>query len=185
MWGGVIKLAYCGTLGHSYDIGCVIEAIRELNAESRNWIYFIVMGAGPKQEEFVRQAKDLPVIFTGRLLYPEMVWVLSHCDIAVNPISKGAAQSIINKHMDYAMAGLPVINTEESLEYRGMIEKYNCGINCRCENVEDVKNAIETLMYNPGQRILMGKNSRRMAEELFDRAVTYVKTKQLILNGET
>ena len=44
-----------------------------------------------------------------------MVGMLGVCDIAVNSISKGAAQSIINKHGDYAAAGLPVVNTQESL----------------------------------------------------------------------
>ena len=38
--------------------------------------------------------------------YEDMVQTLVQCDIAVNPIIKGAAQSIINKVGDYAAAGL-------------------------------------------------------------------------------
>ena len=102
-----------------------------------------------------------------------MVWILSRCDIAVNPISKGVAQSIINKHMDYAMAGLPVINTQESLEYRDLIEQYNAGINCECESADDVRLAMLTLMNDKGLRAQIGLNSLKLGKEQFDRIFSY------------
>jgi len=101
------------------------------------------------------------------------VWILKRCDIAVNPIVKGAAQSIINKHMDYAMSGLPVINTQESKEYRSLLEAYSCGINCECGNARGVCDALEILVNNSEKRIIMGQGSRKMGEELFDRPVGY------------
>ena len=83
------------------------------------------------KEEFEKYAKDNNVNseFLGRLDYEEMVGYLCACNIAVNPISKGAAQSIINKVGDYAAAGLPVINTQESVEYRKLVEDYQIGFN--------------------------------------------------------
>ena len=174
----VLKLVYCGTLGASYDITCVLDAIRHMTKEEQKRIKFIVMGDGPRRAEFEKASEGLPCIFTGRLSYSNMVWVLSRCNIAVNPITKGAAQSIINKHMDYAMAGLPVINTQECVEYRQMIEKYHAGINCRCNNWEDVQKAIFALETNFQT---MGKQSRIMAEENFDRARTYEKIKEIVI----
>lgn len=53
--------------------------------------------------------------------YPEMCGRLVACYIAVNPITHGAAQSIINKHGDYAASGLPVVNTQECEEYRNLV----------------------------------------------------------------
>lgn len=35
---GEIRIAYCGTLGHNYDITCVVEAIRKLDMEDRHKI---------------------------------------------------------------------------------------------------------------------------------------------------
>lgn len=144
-----------------------------LDAEILRKIQFVVMGDGPQKQKFQEKSLGLPVIFTGRLSYPEMVWILSHCDIAVNPIVKGAAQSIINKHMDYAMAGLPVINTQECQEYRDLLVKYNAGINCECANIEELARAIDLLVRTPELRKDLGKNSLRLGEELFDRARTY------------
>jgi len=98
---------------------------------------------------------------------------LRNCDIAVNPIMKGAAQSIINKHADYAAAGLPVVSTQECPEYRALLDEFNCGINCPPEDTQAVADALEGLLRDPALRKRMGENSRRMAQERFDRKHTY------------
>ena len=176
---GIVRIAYCGTLGHSYDISCVIKAIKLLDKNYRERIEFVVMGDGPRKQEFMSEAEGLPIIFTGKLSYPDMVWLLRHCDIAVNPIVKGAAGSIINKHMDYAMAGLPVVNTQECIEYRNLLDKYRAGINCECENVEEVARALKRLIDDRELRDSMGKNSLKMGEECFDRGITYNRLVEL------
>ena len=144
------------------------------------------MGDGALRTAFTEYAKEKGVNaeFTGKLIYPQMVERLLQCDIAVNPIRKDSAGSILNKVGDYAMAGLPVINTQECLEYQNLLNQYQAGINCDSENIIDIKNAIECLMHDSDLRVLMGRNSRRMAEELFDREKTYVNIKNLILSGE-
>ncbi len=113
-----------------------------------------------------------------------MVWLMSRCDIAVCPIVKGAAQSIINKHMDYAMAGLPVVNTQECAEYRTLLDSYRCGINCNCGDPDDVCRAIKRLITDVDLRKKMGANSRRMGEELFDRQNAYGKISDIVLSGD-
>lgn len=175
-------LAYAGTLGHSYDLTCVIDALRILKDKGINNIKFIVMGDGPLRVKFENYAKaqGVNVEFTGLLDYGKMVGILAACDMAVNPIRRGAAQSIINKHGDYAAAGLPVINTQECAEYRRLIDQYECGINCSPDNAEDVSNAIEYIIYNFEKAIKMGSNSRRLAEEKFDRANTYKEVLDLL-----
>lgn len=168
-----IRLAYTGTLGSSYDLTVIFDAMRKIDTNILNGIEFIVMGDGPRRAEFEEKSKGLPVIFTGSLTYSDMVRLLSHCDIGVNPIRKGAAQSIINKHMDYAMAGLAVINTQECQEYRNLLEEYKCGINCECGDSKEVASAIDKLVVDLDMRKSMGENSRRMGEAIFDRAKTY------------
>ena len=74
--------------------------------------------------------KKVLASFMGRKSYEEMVGIMCSCDLVVNPIVKGAAQSITNKVGDYALSGLAVINTQENPEYRELIEQYGCGINC-------------------------------------------------------
>ncbi len=176
-------LAYIGTLGHSYDLPCVIDALSILKSKEILNIKFIIMGDGPLKSEFERyaQEKDIYCEFAGRLDYDKMVGILFCCDIAVNPISHGAAQSIINKHGDYAAAGLPVINTQECLEYRKLVEEYNMGLNCDNNNPDDLANKLLMLYNDEKLRKVMGQNSRRMAEEKFDRKETYKQIIDIII----
>jgi len=170
-------IGYVGSMGDSYDIGCIIDAIALLQEERRckQKIRFVLCGDGEKRCLFEEQAKEKNVNadFLGYKRYTEMAGILSSCDIVVNPIVKGSAASIINKVGDYALSGLPVINTQECREYRDLVEKYNCGINCRCGDSVDVAKAIERLSLNNDLRLEMGVNARRLGLERFNRQITY------------
>lgn len=178
----VIRVAYIGTLGHSYDIKCVIDSIKILNDKGIKNILFVVMGNGPLKESFeaYSKEKDVKCEFTGKLAYEEMVGKLCSCDIAVNSISKGAAQSIINKVGDYAAAGLPVVNNQECIEYRKLVEDYQIGYNVENGNAVELAEKIELLYRDEILRERLGKNNRKLAEEKFDRAKTYKEIKNLI-----
>lgn len=168
-----MRLVYVGTLGSSYDLEIIFKALNMLDNSLLEKIQFIVMGDGPKRAKFEESASGLPVLFTGRLPYQDMVWILTRCDIAINAIVRGSAQSIINKHADYAMAGLPIISTQETGEYSKLIEEYECGINCNPEDPAAVRNAIEELVKDKRKKALYGSNSRKMGEEKFDRERAY------------
>lgn len=175
-----IKIAYCGTLGHSYDIKCVIDAIEKLKDKYN--IIFVVMGDGPLRDEFEIYAreKSIDAQFTGMLSFEEMVKKLIVCDIVVNPIVKNAAQSIINKHALYAVSGHPVLNTQGCEEYIELVEKENMGLNSKPGDAEELSKNIECLILNPKMRNEQGKNARRVAYELFDRRNTYNKFIEMI-----
>lgn len=178
-----IWLAYCGLLGNSYDLICVFDALKILKEKNIN-IRFIVMGDGHRRKEFESYAasKNINVIFTGRLPYDRMCAVLCRCDISVNPIVRHSSGSIINKHSDYAACGLPVVNTQVSEEYRRLVDDYHMGFNCENGNAEDLADKLEVLYNNEQLRKEMGRNSRRCAEELFDKNKTYQKLFDAILN---
>lgn len=179
-------IGYVGTLGASYDIKVISHAIKKLNEDPEtdkylkmagyDTIRFMVMGRGPRAEEFKSDADACKInaTFTGSLPYPQMVGRLCTCDLAVNPINHGAAQSIINKVGDYAAAGLAVINTLENEEYRNLIETYHCGYNCEANNVDSVAEGIKKwLLLDSQDKEIMKNNSRRLGEERFDRSRTY------------
>jgi len=167
-------IAYAGTLGTSYNLNSVIDAIKILRDKGLSSLKLLVMGDGPRREEFMAKAarSGIDALFTGRLPYGEMAAKLCRSDIAVNPIQAAATQSIINKHADYAAAGLPVVNTQLNSEYRQLLEKFQAGMNC-ADSPQEISDAIERLCTDPGLRKKMGENSRRMAEELFDRKKAY------------
>lgn len=178
----VIRIAYIGTLGHSYDIKSTIDALRILKDKGISNLKFIVMGNGPLKKEFEEYAENSKIDyeFTGRLDYDIMVGRLCACDIVVNPIVGKSVASIINKVGDYAASGLPVINTQESDEYKKIVENYNIGFNCINGDAIDMSKKIENLINNKVLRLEMGKNNRILAEEKFDRNKTYKEICKLV-----
>lgn len=183
---GEVWIAYCGTLGSSYDMTCVFDAL-EILTDKNIRPTFIVMGDGPRRQEFEQYAteRDIDVKFTGSLPYNQMCALLCQCDITVNPIMHNAAQSIINKHGDYASSGLPVVSTQENEEYRALVEEYNMGFNCKNNDAADLAEKFERLIIDKNLREQMGANARRCAEEKFDRKNSYVALISEILGGGT
>ena len=137
---------------------------------------------GPLKDDFEKFAKEKHINceFTGRLEYEKMVGLLCSCDIVVNPMKKGSAGSIINKVGDYAASGLPVINTQNSEEYKNLIIQYNAGYNCKNGDSKDIADKIETLVNDEKLRKKFGKGNRKLAEEKFDREKNYKKIIELI-----
>lgn len=176
-------LGYCGTLGTSYDIKTVIDALVLLREKQVTVPKFIVMGDGPKKIEFEKYAidKGVEAVFTGRLAYDKMCGLLKACDIVVNPIVGASIASIINKHADYAASGLPVLNTQLSSEYRKLVDEYKMGFNCNNRDPEDLAQNMSALIQNNGLRIAYGNNARKCAEEKFDRKNSYEKIIKAIL----
>lgn len=135
------------------------------------------MGRGPLLDSFKAYAEQAGICneFTGALPYQEMVGMMCSCDVVMNCIKPGAAQSVTNKVGDYALSGLPVINTQENQEYRHLVDEYQCGINCECGNSIEVANAIEKLVMDADLREAMGQRARKLGVEKFDRRVTYLQ----------
>ncbi|WP_210608816.1 glycosyltransferase family 4 protein [Priestia flexa] len=179
-----IWIAYIGTLGHSYDLNCVIDALSILKEDGINNIKFVVMGDGPLKSDFQHYAKTKKVWieFTGRLNYEEMTGILRSCDFSVNPIKANSAGSIINKVGDYAAAGLAVLNTQESDEYRKLIKEYKAGFNCKNDSPEDLASKILLLYKDERLRNEMGKNNRMLANDMFNRSITYKKIVELLVH---
>lgn len=182
--GSELKIAYCGTIGRSYDLKCVIDALHLTKGKTILPISFLVMGDGPDLDKIKKYAleKEVRTIFYGRIPYKEMCGILAACDMVVNPIIPGASQSIINKHADYAASGLPVVNTQECEEYRNLVQQYQMGFNCNNNDAADLSKKIVLLSNNSAMRRKMGENARRCAEECFDRKRTYKQLKEAILD---
>lgn len=181
-----VRIGYVGSLSQSYDLPVVIEAMRRLVCARPELsdIELKVIGDGSLRRKFENRARDggVRATFTGKLPYPQMVAELASCSIAVNPIVRGSAGSVLNKACDYAAAGLPVVNTQESVEYRRLLSEYGAGLNCETGNPDSVARAIAKLVDNPDLRAQVGQNSRRMGEELFDRGRSYQALARRVLD---
>ena len=170
-----VTMAYIGMLGHSYDLCRVMDAMGLLIQRGYDEVELLVMGDGPLKEKFQNYAlqHNLPVRFTGRLSYEDMSKKLVKCDIGLNVLVGEAVASIINKHADYVSAGIPIINVQKNQEFGELLKEYNAGVICKPGDIVSLADAIYMLAINQETRQMMGKNSRRLAEEKFDRKKTY------------
>lgn len=170
-----VTLAYIGMLGHSYDLCGVMDAMKVLIDEGCDAVELLIMGDGPLKEKFEAYAKqyNLPVRFTGRLAYTDMVKMLVKCDIGLNVLVGKSDASIINKHADYVSAGIPVINVQKNQEFGELLVEYDAGLMCTPGDTQALAEAIRLLATDEHARIRMGKNSRKLAEDKFDRNKTY------------
>lgn len=114
------------------------------------------------------------------LEYGEMIGKLSSCDIAVNSITKNAAQSIVNKVGDYAASSLPVINNQENEEYKNLVNDYQIGFNVANSNPYEMAEKIEILYKDKELCKKLGKNNRKLAEEKFNRKESYKEIIKII-----
>ena len=181
-----ITMAYIGMLGHSYDLSSVMDAMELLRRQNVDEVELLVIGDGPLREKFEKYAQqlNLPVRFIGRLPYEEMVKKLVRCDIGINVLIGGSAATIINKHADYAAAGIPIINVQKNQEFGELLLSYNAGFSSMPGDTGSLAESIRKLAQDDVLRKKMGQNSRRLAEDKFDRNKTYSEIISII-TGES
>ena len=137
----------------------------------------MILGTGPEKERLEKLAEEYGlsnVRFLGYTAYPKMAAYLSKGDLTVNSFVKGAPQSIVNKVGDYLAAGKPMINTLESPEFMGLVEKYGFGKNVEPGKPAAFVKAVKELLEDPARYAKMCENARHLAETAFDRKHAYL-----------
>lgn len=180
---GTFWVTYAGTTGTSYDIRTMVLAAEELMKQGKTKIRFQILGDGPTREMLENLAKERKiqnVKFTGYVPYEQMAAYLVKSDVLINSFVRKAPQSIVTKIGDYLAAGKPMINTCMSPEFRKKVEQDGFGINIEPEDVRELVNAVEWMYENEAERNDMGNRARKIAEEQFDRPVSYGKIEAMI-----
>lgn len=179
---GELWIAYAGSLGHSYDLATVLQALSRVRRESSVPFRFVVMGAGARLGEFRELASTLqvPTEFLGSLSYADMAAVLRESDIAVNSIDSRSKASIINKHGDYLAAGIPMVNNQKNAELSRLLEDWRAGITCPPSDPDSMAGAFQRLMSNETLREDMGVNARKLALAKFSRRHSYPEILRLV-----
>lgn len=72
-----------------------------------------------------------------------------------------------NKLFEYMSSGIPVIASHYPL-WRGVIERYNCGICVNPENSDEITKAIQYLIKHTHEAKTMGVNGRKAIEAVFN-----------------
>ena len=176
---GEFWATYAGMLGASYDLATLVDAAA-LAAEQDPRIRVKVLGDGPDREALEKRAAaaGAPVEFLGYASYDLMAAYLCASDVTVNSLVKTAAQSIVTKIGDYLAAGIPMVNTGPSPEFRAKVEADGFGVNVEAGDPRTLADALLALAADDDRRAEMGARARAVAEEQFDQERSY----QTIIN---
>ena len=178
---GEVWLTYAGTLGASYDLATLVRASVIMQRDMPR-LRVKVLGDGPERASLEQLAAELhaPVDFVGYAPYDLMAAYLCASDATINSLVKSAPQSIVTKIGDYLAAGIPLVNTGSSPEFRAKVETDGFGVNVEAEDPQALATAVIGLLGNPQRCQLMGARARAVAQEQFDQPNSYQAIVELI-----
>lgn len=163
---------YSGNLGISHDIDSLLEATRLLRA--RKDIHFLIIGEGEKWQD----AQD----FRGRHclenltimpFQPEerLPHTLSLADLSVVALDEGAEGLMVPSKTSYYMAAgsaiLGICRGENDLA--AVIEEEDCGVTVPPRRPDVLREAIGSILADPGQLDHFKRNARHAAELKYSR----------------
>jgi glycosyltransferase involved in cell wall biosynthesis len=121
--GGGRRLVYIGNLGKGYDLGTVIDAVREMPEFSLD-----IAGSGDMESVWRERAAGVENIrFHGYLPREKLETLLKSAAIGVIPLSDETCVGVPYKLGDYALAGLSMV-TSLGGECAELLDRHGAGI---------------------------------------------------------
>ena len=165
---------FTGTHGIANGLDELLNVAKELKDRGRTNIKIVLVGQGKLKQNLQLRAQEenlSNVIFHDAIDKARLAGLMNAADIGLQVLANVPAfyyGTSPNKFFDYISAGLPVINN-----YPGwlseMIKENDCGLVVAPEDFNDFADALEFAADNREKIEIMGQNSRRLAETLFDR----------------
>ena len=160
---------YMGAMGLSNAVEDVAEAMRRTAGEVN--VAWVFAGCGACEGLVRKELAGTRGVFLGQVAHRRMRELCAAADVNVVTFMHAPLfhENSPNKFFDGIAAGLPaVFNRSTWLE--PWLKEYDCGVICE-EGEPGMKmaEAIRDLADHPEQRKQMGRNARRLAEEVFDR----------------
>jgi len=173
---GDFTVIYTGTHGIANGLDNVLDVAKELKKRGRNDIKFVFVGQGklkPQLEQRAKQEQLNNIVFCPPVDKKRLAGLMEFADLGLQVLANIPAfyyGTSPNKFFDYISAGLPVLNN-----YPGwlaeMIDKNECGYVVAAKNPSVFADTLEDAVEdkNKGYLQYMGENSRRLAEQSFNR----------------
>lgn len=155
-----IKFFYLGSINNIIDIDGMVKFL--CGVQKFCQVELHIIGDGEKRQRLLDllQEKKIPTKFYGYLYEHEQIYqIASKCHMALNMMKKSVQIGLTMKSVSYFEMGLPVVNNLKGDTWE-LLEQYHAGINLADQNIEQ-------WMLNHQQLVNMGKQARRMFEELF------------------
>ena len=167
------KIIHFGALGLANGIGSIIESAKLLKDDSS--IEFIFIGGGSTEQMLINQCKKnnlKNVHFLGKFAMKETSEIVNFCDVSIVSFLNISIlyTNSPNKLFDSLSAGKPIIVNSAGWT-KDLVEKNKCGYYVNPSIPYELKEKILFLKNNPGIVDEMGENSRKLAEDVYDKSL--------------
>lgn len=169
-----LMVVFAGTQGVANGLDAVLDAAAVLKNRGRDDIKFVLIGDGrlTPQLKARKEEEGLDnVLFLERVNKASLSGLMARTDIGMQILANVPAfyyGTSPNKFFDYIASSLPVLNN-----YPGwlaeMIRENDCGFAVPPDDPKAFADALEAAASQRDRLQVMGVNSRRLAEQEFDR----------------
>jgi len=167
-----LKLCYVGNLGERYDLATLIDAVQRL-ADDGVPVTLTVAGDGPQRPRVIEAIRQgAPITYRGYLDDEALQACMAGCDVGVVPMFPDSWVAVPNKLIDYAAAGLAIVNGLKG-ETQSLLDRYEAGV---CYETGSAASLAAAVRRYAGDRDLLARYrraARHLAEAEFDAAHIY------------
>ncbi|MNS18277.1 putative glycosyl transferase [compost metagenome] len=142
-------IGYAGTIGAANNLETLIETAKCFEKSGLRQFHFLILGDGYKKEELQQSAAGLSnVSFLGKVAKKDVKPFLEKCHVLYDGVKSTPLYQFglsRNKWVDYMLSGRPIIVSYTG--YVSMINEANCGLVVPAEDVEALKNALQSYLF--------------------------------------
>ncbi len=178
------NVIHFGAMGIANGLEYITDAAVLLKKENVNDISFVFLGNGKMKESLIKTAREYElnnIIFIDSQPMDTVSEIVNLCDCSIVsfadiPILKTNSP---NKLFDSLSAEKPVIVNSAGWT-KEMVEKNNCGAYVDPKNPKELSELLKKWKNSPELMLTMGKNSRKLAESVYDKSILSKKFVDII-----
>lgn len=163
-------IVFAGGISKQWNHDMIIRAIENIDG-----VKYVL--CGPVDEAYLSYLKSLPgwkkVDYRGKVPFEQVTEILRGASVGIAVLTPGIntnwkqGNMANTKIFEELKAGLPVICTNFAC-WREFVEGYDCGICVDPRNIEQITDAIRSLITKPATAKAKGMNGRRLVEAKFN-----------------
>lgn len=165
---------FTGTHGKANGLHYVLDVAEYLISVNETNIKFVFIGDGGEKQKLMNSAKSRNLnncIFLNPVPKKQLIELLQAADVGMmilENVPAFAYGTSPNKFFDYISMGLPVIVNHYGW-VADLVTEYKCGFAASPVNCHEFGDRLRELKNNKNLRSFMGSNSRKLAENKFNR----------------
>jgi len=154
------KFLYVGRVSREKNLELLADAFMDLS-EGRTPLHLVIVGDGPYKKELQKKLKGYPAFFTGFLEGETLAAAYASSDVFVFPSTTDTFGNVV---LEAQASGVPVIVSDEGGPKELMRDGIT-GLVVKADSREALRDAMSSLLRNPGMLAAMKTNARLFTEQ--------------------